>query len=239
MVETESRECDRKRPHEENETIETDTSLLCQEENVPHGSEDSPSDPSPADDKETAPPLKKVKLEGPKESQQKPTRNLSLRVLIATNYSGSIIGRSGSVIASIEERSDAKVSVSEMIGGAPDRILTAIGMPEEVSQAIYEVANILVRAENAQYKTDERAFRKITLRFLIPNEIMGAIIGKGAVKVKEIQKLSGCRISAEQGLLLNSTERKMNVIGDPDAIRVAVVMVYVIVILQKDWTNHY
>jgi hypothetical protein len=63
---------------------------------------------------------------------------------------------------------------------------------------------------------------------------MGAIIGKKAVKVKEIQKLSNCRISAEQGLLLDSTERKMNMIGDSESIRIAVLMVILLKIQRLD-----
>lgn len=212
---------DRKRALEEDdsELIVTDIPQLFEETNdanqegtVEEAAQDNPTDRKP---------FKRSKAE----DKQLSSFILSLRMLIPTNFSGVVIGKSGATILEIKEKSDAKIVISEMIHAAPDRILTATGMPEEVAQAIYEVAKILVRAENQQYKTDESAYKKLTLRFLIPNEIMGAIIGKGAVKVKEIQKLSNCRISAEQGLLLDSTERKMNVIGDPDCIRAAVVMV--------------
>jgi hypothetical protein len=154
-----------------------------------------------------------------------PSAIVHIRLLIPTNYSGMIIGKSGATIGEIQKRSDAKVVMSELINAAPDRILTCVGMPEEVAQAIYEVAKILIRAENQQYKTDQNAYRRLTMRFLIPDEIMGAIIGKKAVKVKEIQNLSNSRVSAEQGLLIDSTERKMNVTGDADSIRAAVVLV--------------
>jgi predicted RNA-binding protein YlqC (UPF0109 family) len=171
-----------------------------------------------------------VKDRKPFKRSKSDEKNLSsatvhLRLLIPTNYSGMIIGKSGAIIAEIQQKSDAKVVMSELINAAPDRILTCVGMPEEVAQAIYEVAKILIRAENQQYKTNQNAYQKLTMRFLIPDEIMGAIIGKKAVKVKEIQTLSNSRVSAEQGLLIDSTERKMNVTGDADSIRAAVALV--------------
>ncbi len=150
---------------------------------------------------------------------------LSLRLLIPTNYSGLIIGKSGATIAEIKKKSDCRVVMSEMVTAAPDRILTIVGMPEEAAQAVYEVAKVLIRAENQQYKTDQSAYQKLTMRFLIPDEIVGAIIGKKAVKVKEIQQLSNARVSAEQGLLIDSTERKINISGDANTIRAAVVLV--------------
>ena len=150
---------------------------------------------------------------------------LSLRLLIPTNYSGIIIGKSGATIAGIKERSDSRVVMSEVVTAAPDRILTIVGMPEEAAQAVYEVAKVLIRAENQQYKTDQSAYQKLTMRFLIPDEIVGAIIGKKAVKVKEIQQLSNARVSAEQGLLIDSTERKINISGDANSIRAAIVLV--------------
>lgn len=213
---------DRKRALEEDdsELIVTDNPELFEEINDIDQSQEDVGSEIVTENSTDRKPFKRSK---PEEKNTLPV--LSLRLLIPTNYSGLVIGRSGSTIAAIKERSDAKVSISEMIHAAPDRILIATGNPEEVAQAIYEVAQILVRAENQQYKTDESAYKKLTMRFLIPHEIMGAIIGKGAVKVKEIQKMSNCRISAEQGLLFDSTERKMNVIGDADCIRVAIAMV--------------
>ena len=218
---------DRKRSlEEESELIVTDHPQLFEDkaENEPLIKDDERQE-----DGKDRKPFKRVKT-----NETKSNSSVLLRLLIPTSYSGLVIGKSGSTIAAIKEISNAKVSVSEMIMASSDRILTAIGLPEEVSQAIYQVAKILVKAENQQYKTDESAFKKLTLRFLIPHEIMGAIIGKKAIKVKEIQKLSNCRISAEQGLLLDSTERKMNMIGDSESIRIAVLMVILLKIQRLD-----
>lgn len=51
---------------------------------------------------------------------------------------------------------------------------------------------------------------------------MGSVIGKGGVKIKEIQEASGARLQASDQMLPASTERILSVSGVADAIHIAV-----------------
>lgn len=51
---------------------------------------------------------------------------------------------------------------------------------------------------------------------------MGTIIGRQGLKIKHIQDVSGARMVAQKEMLPQSTERIVEVQGDPNAIRVAV-----------------
>ena len=43
-------------------------------------------------------------------------------------------------------------------------------------------------------------------RFVIPNLRMGSVIGKGGIKIKEIQEASGARLQASENMLPGSTD---------------------------------
>lgn len=59
------------------------------------------------------------------------------------------------------------------------------------------------------------------LRLLIPHILIGSIIGKGGVRIKEIQEASGARLNASDSTLPLSTERSLVVLGVADAVHIA------------------
>lgn len=61
-----------------------------------------------------------------------------------------------------------------------------------------------------------------SLRLLISHNLMGTIIGRGGLKIKYIQDVSGARMVASKEMLPQSTERVVEVQGIVDSIRVAV-----------------
>ena len=72
----------------------------------------------------------------------------------------------------------------------------------------------LEAASNAQSKT-------YPLRLLIPHILIGSIIGKGGVRIREIQEASGARLNASDSCLPLSTERSLVVLGVADAVHIA------------------
>lgn len=60
------------------------------------------------------------------------------------------------------------------------------------------------------------------LRLLISHNQMGTIIGRQGLKIKHIQDVSGTRMTAAKEMLPQSTERVVDVAGDPEAIRAAI-----------------
>lgn len=63
------------------------------------------------------------------------------------------------------------------------------------------------------------------IRFLVPNNRMGAIIGKQGSRIKEMQEACDCRMVASDASLGQSTERSVSISGSPHSIELAVAMV--------------
>jgi heterogeneous nuclear rnp K-like protein 2 len=60
------------------------------------------------------------------------------------------------------------------------------------------------------------------MRMLIPHILIGSIIGKGGVRIREIQEASNAKLNASETMLPNSGERSLVVLGVADAIHIAV-----------------
>ncbi|KAI0819068.1 hypothetical protein BC629DRAFT_1278579 [Irpex lacteus] len=148
-----------------------------------------------------------------------PAANIHMRCLIVTQDASIIIGKGGSHVNEIREKSGARVMVSESIPGNPERILNVSGPLDAVSKAF----GLIVRRINDEPfdKPSVPGSRAVTIKFMIPNSRMGSVIGKGGAKIKEIQDASGARLNASEGMLPGSTERVLSVSGVADAIHIA------------------
>jgi heterogeneous nuclear rnp K-like protein len=74
--------------------------------------------------------------------------------------------------------------------------------------------------EDLQAPSDAQS-KTYALRLLIPHILIGSIIGKGGVRIREIQDASGARLNASETTLPNSTERSLVVLGVADAVHIA------------------
>ncbi|TFK92264.1 hypothetical protein K466DRAFT_582090 [Polyporus arcularius HHB13444] len=148
-----------------------------------------------------------------------PAATIHMRCLIVTQDASIIIGKGGSHVNEIREKSGARVMVSESIPGNPERILNVNGPLDAVSKAF----GLIVRRINDEPfdKPSVPGSRAVTIKFMIPNSRMGSVIGKGGAKIKEIQDASGARLNASEGMLPGSTERLLSVSGVADAIHIA------------------
>src|SRR5690554_1816990 len=61
---------------------------------------------------------------------------MAIRSLVSTKDAGIIIGKSGKNVSEIREQSGAKVTISEMIPGATERVLTVSGPLDTVAKVI-------------------------------------------------------------------------------------------------------
>ena len=141
---------------------------------------------------------------GPGSAPPTPAANIHMRCLIVTQDASIIIGKGGSHVNEIREKSGARVMVSESIPGNPERILNVSGPLDAVSKAF----GLIVRRINDEPfdKPSVPGSRAVTIKFMIPNSRMGSVIGKGGTKIKEIQDASGARLNASEGMLPGSTE---------------------------------
>ncbi|KAJ3822478.1 hypothetical protein F5880DRAFT_1658016 [Lentinula raphanica] len=148
-----------------------------------------------------------------------PSAMIHMRCLIVTQDASIIIGKGGSHVNEIREKSGARVMVSESIPGNPERILNVSGPLDAVSKAF----GLIVRRINDEPfdVPSVPGSRAVTIKFMIPNSRMGSVIGRQGSKIKEIQDASGARLNASEGMLPGSTERVLSVAGVADAIHIA------------------
>ncbi|KAI9105898.1 hypothetical protein DFS34DRAFT_641741 [Phlyctochytrium arcticum] len=158
---------------------------------------------------------------GPMVENSSERQTICVRALISTKEAGVVIGKQGRNVADIRQSSLAKVTISELIPGAQDRILSVTGPFEHVAKAFSLVAEkmVLELQLGSELPVPERF---VNLRILVPNSKMGWLIGKQGSKIKEIQQNSNARVTAQEGVLPGSTERIIQVVGVMDAIHLAI-----------------
>lgn len=161
-----------------------------------------------------------------------PPANISMRALIVTGDASIIIGKGGKHINEIREKSGAKLTISESLPGNPERILTVAGPLDAVSKSF----GLIVRRINDEpfEKASAPGSRAVTIRFIVPHSRMGSVIGKQGTKIKEIQELSGARLTAGEAMLPGSTERVLNISGVADAVHIAVYYVGTVLLEHQD-----
>jgi heterogeneous nuclear rnp K-like protein 2 len=153
---------------------------------------------------------------------------LVIRGLITSRDAGVIIGKDGKNVAELREATGVKAGVSKVVPGVNDRILTLTGTIDGVSKAYSIIAkalaeNSLTNADAPHTTTQSKVLTTSNtfIRILITHNLMGTIIGRQGLKIKNIQDMSGARLIASKELLPNSTERIVEIQGSIQAIRLA------------------
>ncbi|CAO3610530.1 unnamed protein product [Cunninghamella echinulata] len=163
------------------------------------------------------------------QQQQQHTNNsidsassICLRSIVSTKDAGVIIGRGGKNVNEIREYSSARVTISDIVQGAYERILSVNGPLESVGKAYYMVAEKILAEITDENNKNEKT---ITLKLLVPDNRVGNLIGRSGSIIKSIQESSGARLTAGEEKLPMSTERAMTIIGTPSSIQMVVVRI--------------
>ncbi|KAI9253466.1 hypothetical protein BDA99DRAFT_540716 [Phascolomyces articulosus] len=144
---------------------------------------------------------------------------VNIRSLVSTKDAGVIIGRGGKNVSEIREMSAARVTISDIIPGAYERILTVSGPVNSVAKAYSLVAQkILSEMPNA----DNGQEQSLTIRLLVADTRMGTLIGRGGSVIRSIQEHSHARVNASEEPLPMSTERTVTIVGTTDAVQSAI-----------------
>ncbi|KAF2011746.1 eukaryotic type KH-domain (KH-domain type I) [Aaosphaeria arxii CBS 175.79] len=157
---------------------------------------------------------------GSNSTHENETNWLHLRACISTQEAATIIGKGGENVTQIRRLSGAKCTVSDYSRGAVERILTVSGPVDAVSKAFGLIVRTLNQEDLESPSTS--ASKAYPMRLLIPHILIGSIIGKGGVRIREIQEASNAKLNASDTMLPNSGERSLVVLGVADAIHIAV-----------------
>ncbi|KAK3066576.1 PAB1 binding protein [Teratosphaeriaceae sp. CCFEE 6253] len=151
--------------------------------------------------------------------QQDETGWLHMRAIISSAEAATVIGKGGENVSQIRKMAGAKCTVSEYTRGAVERILTVSGLVDAVAKAFGLIIRTLNQEPLEQPSTPQS--KTYPLRLLIPHILIGSIIGKQGVRIREIQEASGARLNASESCLPLSTERSLVVLGVADAVHIA------------------
>ncbi|KIW02919.1 uncharacterized protein PV09_05965 [Verruconis gallopava] len=144
---------------------------------------------------------------------------LHVRAIISSAEAATVIGKGGENVSQIRKLSAARCTVSDYARGAVERILTVSGQVDAVAKAFGLIIRTLNQEPLDQPSTPQS--KTYPLRLLIPHILIGSIIGKGGVRIREIQEASGARLNASESTLPLSTERSLVILGVADAVHIA------------------
>ncbi|RFU36048.1 hypothetical protein B7463_g254, partial [Scytalidium lignicola] len=144
---------------------------------------------------------------------------IHIRAVITSSEAATVIGKGGENVSQIRKLSGAKCTVSDYQKGAVERILTVSGVVDATAKAF----GLIIRTLNNEPLDTPSTTQSKTypLRLLVPHILIGSIIGKGGVRIREIQDASGARLNASDSCLPLSTERSLVVLGVADAVHIA------------------
>lgn len=170
--------------------------------------------------------------EMPQSSRQKVDRSshITLRAVITNRQAAVIIGDSGGTINSL--RSDSvDVDVSEQLRGAIERVLTVTGSPDDVADVYTSIVKILLGEDPANAGSAES--NTFPMRLAMPHVYLGAIIGSGGYRLRQIIDSSATQIYASEFCLPASSERLLTITGRADEIKVAIAEICKDMVAQK------
>lgn len=144
---------------------------------------------------------------------------LHVRAIISSAEAATVIGKGGENVTLIRRMSGAKCTVSEYSRGAVERVLTVSGLVDAVAKAFGLIIRTLNNEPLEAASTPQS--KTYPLRLLVPHILIGSIIGKSGVRIREIQEASGARLNASDQCLPLSTERSLVVLGVADAVHIA------------------
>ncbi|KAI0400997.1 kh domain protein RNA-binding protein [Xylaria palmicola] len=159
----------------------------------------------------------------PKSDEEYAATQLTLRAIVSSKEAGVIIGKGGKNVADLRDETGVKAGVSKVVQGVHDRVLTITGGCDAISRAYALVARSLLEgAPSMGMGGVIQPNGTHQLKLLISHNQMGTIIGRQGLKIKNIQDVSGVRMVAQKEMLPQSTERIVELQGNPDGIQRAI-----------------
>ena len=134
---------------------------------------------------------------------------------------GVIIGKCGAVIKELERVSACQIWVDPRtnIPGLPTRTLNLQGIPTRVLAAKRMILDRMALHESSRFSV--LADGTVRDAINIPEEWVGAVIGKGGSVIKSIMQASGARIFIQGESIQGSSQRQVHLTGLPGSIAYA------------------
>jgi len=139
-------------------------------------------------------------------------------------YEFLVIGRGGATIKNIRQESGARIDVDDAKNGKEESIITITSTEviNDVKSAAVE-AVLLLQAKINDYEDD-----RMNLRLLVPNKVIGCLIGRGGSIVNDMRKKTKANILISKGdkpRRASSSDELVEVSGEADKLRDALVQI--------------
>jgi predicted RNA-binding protein YlqC (UPF0109 family) len=146
---------------------------------------------------------------------------------------GAVIGKGGSVIKALRERTGASIKVQDATPEEQGRTVTIDGTKEQVEAAYEEVRKVVEAAQNSTYAGNSGGGGggggggtvpkegEIVQTLMVPGHLAGGVIGRGGSSIKQIRDASGARVRLESQPVAGSTERVCTITGPPASVQYA------------------
>lgn len=153
---------------------------------------------------------------------------LVFRILCPNKKIGSVIGRAGSIIKSLQDDIGAKIKITDAVPGSDERIII-ISANEVLEDNLSPAQEALLHIQSQIVDLGPDKDGVITTKLLIPSNQTGCLLGKGGAIISEMRKQTraNIRILPREDLppcALDSDEM-VQIVGDIRAARAALVQV--------------
>jgi len=159
--------------------------------------------------------------------------SMEVRVLVSNYEAGVIIGKSGSNVKSIRDKTGCFVSILKSGDEKSERVMSIKGSLAACAQAMLAMTELVLTDKQAkETKMAEQGGQQapvltalMTVKLLIHKAHTGAVIGhKGAI-IKEVGQVTGAKVHLSNDPLAGSTEKTVTVTGTPSAIHQAILRI--------------
>lgn len=123
-----------------------------------------------------------------------PIESLSFRLLCPKDKVGSIIGKGGNIVKTIQNDTGCEIKVLDTVPNADDRIISIFG-PAHPGDGISPAQNAILHVQRKiALPTSDKKESPAICRLVVSRNQVGCLLGKGGSIIAEMRKLSGAFI---------------------------------------------
>ncbi|KAF6313276.1 poly(rC) binding protein 4 [Rhinolophus ferrumequinum] len=175
---------------------------------------------------------------------------VTLRLVIPASQCGSLIGKAGTKIKEIRETTGAQVQVAgDLLPNSTERAVTVSGVPDAIILCVRQICAVILEGFSVQGQYGAVTPAEVTKlqqlsghtvpfasptmvpgldpgaqtssqEFLVPNDLIGCVIGRQGSKISEIRQMSGAHIKIGNQAE-GAGERHVTITGSPVSIALA------------------
>jgi len=147
------------------------------------------------------------------------SQELHCKLILSNSLAGSLIGKNGSTISAIRNKSGATIRISNVINlYSPERLALLGGVKEALQDALDQVVELGAQPYGADSTTMSGGSldNGIMMKVLIPKSSVSILIGKGGQRINEMRQMTGAKIhvSTKEESPVPAMERIVKIIGN-------------------------